>query len=381
MPPATEPKEPKNPGETPGRDVFHIFCTLRHEFFPRRILFPQVKPALIPLFLDLTASALAAGIGLLVLLWSADHLVEAAMRVTRILGLAEIHAGLIVIALGTSLPEICVCLIAAFNGSEDIVTGNVIGSNIANIGLVLGIVCLLYRIVVPWQNIFISLLLLLIATCGAVFFASGALISRTESLLLILLSFLSLPLLIGHQKRGSLFPVEAASSALLHLPEPAAAGQKEALLVPLLSVLGLLVLLLGSSQLTVLGVSHLAHHLGVSEFVISLTMVAVGTSLPELMSSLSAARRGYYNLVLGNVIGSNLYNLLAALGLAGLVHPLEISAGERVNFFLVLAFTLALGLILLLGKKKQETRMPRPVGLLFLIPYILYLGYVAFTGI
>ena len=300
------------------------------------------------------------GAGLLLLLWSADRFVAGAAATARSLGVSPLMIGLTIVSFGTSAPEILVSLAAAREGTPLLAVGNAVGSNITNIGLVLGVTALLVPLPVPKAIVrkegpwfFGSALLALAA------FWDGAL-SRLESLLLLAV-------------------LGAFAVALLRRPETADAeddsdlpayGRGAALLWLLLG----LALLLLAADLLVWSASTLARAMGVSELVIGLTVVAIGTSLPELAATAGAALKGHTDIAVGNVLGSNILNILAVMAVPGLFGTF--SLGPEVLYRDGLAM-LGLSALLLGAATLSGGRLGRPVGALFLILWVAYTGLLA----
>lgn len=262
----------------------------------------------------LLASA-AMIIGLFILIWSADLFVAGAASVARNLGMSPVLIGLTIVSLGTSAPEILVSINAALTGAGELAIGNALGSNIANIGLVLGVTVLVVPMLIRPDCIRIELPTLLLVT-----FATGLLLLDRQ------LSRLDGLIMIGGLCLIMLQMIRAQSSDAGILSE---SGEEK---LPELSATRAwlafgsgLALLIGSSRLLVWGATDIAARVGVSELVIGLTVVAVGTSLPELAATLASALKRHTDIAIGNIIGSNLFNLLAVMSVPGLLNPLEIS--------------------------------------------------------
>ncbi len=256
--------------------------------------------------------------GLVVLVLGAYALVEGGVAVARILGIPAVVVGLTVVAFGTSAPEFFVSLVGALRGSTALVLGNVIGSNVANLGLILAVGGLMRPVIVKRELARREVPLMALATVlfGILVWDGG--ISRLDAGILSA-SFLGFMGWTIGRRRDSLPVVQAAS-----LAEKAPLrnrGWRGILSGSLLTVVGIAGLALGGKLITDSAVT-IAHSLGVSEAVIGLTMVAVGTSLPELATTIMAALRGEADLALGNIFGSNLFNLLGVAGPVGLIRPL-----------------------------------------------------------
>ncbi len=302
------------------------------------------------------AFAATAG-GLILLVGGGESLVAGATRLARHLGMKPLIVGLTVVAFGTSVPELFVSLTASFQGYPDIMIGNVVGSNIANIGLILGCSALLANLRLTIQEVWIELLLV---TCGSVILmlCSGYGFFPRSVGGLFLLTLVSYTVLTV---RTSLNGKKSAE------PTPAQTAPMSLWLVVGLIIAGLLLLAIGSN-IFIKGAVDIARYFGLSELIIGLTLAAIGTSLPELASCLAAIRHKESGLLIGNIIGSNMFNLFMVLGLTGLIKPFPLSPSLlHRDLPVMLIFTLALIPIL---HRTGGTR--RWQGVLFLVAYISY---------
>ncbi|GHA84742.1 calcium/sodium antiporter [Modicisalibacter luteus] len=307
-------------------------------------------------------------VGLVLLAWSADRFIDGAAATAFHLGMPPLLVGLLIIGFGTSAPEMVVSALAAIQGSPGLALGNAYGSNIANIGLILGVVALLSPLAVPRQ-----LLRLELPFLGAVTLLSGALlidgtISRIDAalLLFLLLSVIILSILRARQRA-----VNQATTP----DENQVAVQKLSLRQGLFWTVAGLVVLIASSRLLVWGAVSVAEAMGVSDLIIGLTVVAIGTSLPELASSISAVRKQEHDIVLGNVVGSNLYNTLAVVGLAGIISPIDsVSEALYRDWPVMAVLTLAMALFCL--GRGGPGRVSRPEATLLLVAYLGYNAYL-----
>src|SRR6056297_2378702 len=254
-------------------------------------------------------AAAAIIIGFIVLIWSADLFVAGAAAIARNLGLSPIVIGLTIVSLGTSAPEVLVSLTASLAGSGELAIGNAIGSNIANVALVLGITLLVAPLMVHEGCMTKEIPVLLLATFGVGLLILDLELSAVDGWLMLGVMVLLIVQLVRTQVQD---------------PEVSAEAREENLprLTPLRSwlyfLLGLL-LLVASSRLLVWGAATTALELGVPELIIGLTIVAIGTSLPELAATAASALRGHTEIALGNIIGSNLFNLLAVMAIPGTI--------------------------------------------------------------
>ncbi|RME11334.1 MAG: sodium:calcium antiporter [Ardenticatenia bacterium] len=280
-------------------------------------------------------------IGLVGLFFGADWLVKGAARLAQSFGVSPLVIGLTVVAFGTSAPELLVSLTAAMRGSSDISIGNVVGSNIANIGLILGLTGLIFPIVVHSRIVRRELPLMIGVSLALVIFMWDGSISRLDGLLMVLGLIAFNVGAYWEAERGNGLAEELAefeeveelietSGEINRLQEVGRLG------------VGLVVLMIGA-QLTVDNAVAIARAIGVSELVIGVTLVAFGTSLPELATSLVAAFRRESDISVGNIIGSNIYNILAILGITSLVRPISISQNVlTVQTPVMLAFAIGL---------------------------------------
>jgi len=305
-------------------------------------------------------AAIAAGLALLV--WSADRFVDGASAIAQRAGLTPMLIGLTVVSVGTSSPEILISIMSVLAGSGELAVGNALGSNIANIGLVLGVTLLIAPIAMRRGTIFIDLPLLI----GSVLFTAWLIwdleLSRMDSVFLLCalsLFFIRISQHVKNPADGSVTPT---------IPD-LSAGRAW------LSFGGGLVLLIASSRLLVWSATQIAMALGVSELIIGLTIVAVGTSLPELAASIMSAVKGHADMAIGAVVGSNMFNILLVLAIPGFWSSLSL-AQEVLWRDLAMVFltTLLLALAALWGWNRVEGRgeLKRGTGLMLLVCYIGY---------
>ncbi|ERS89113.1 MULTISPECIES: calcium/sodium antiporter [unclassified Halomonas] len=309
---------------------------------------------------------IAVALGLVALLWSADHFVGAAAATARRAGMSTMLVGMTIVALGTSAPEIVVSLMASLDGIPDLATGNALGSNIANIGLVLGVTALVVPIPVRFSIVRRELPLLLGATGLAGYALANGHLGRLDALLLVALLVFSLWWLFRADTPDA---EEEVAGEIPDLPLGRALG---------MLTLTLAVMVAGSRGL-VWGASELARAAGISELVIGLTIVAIGTSLPELVACVASALKRHHDLAIGNIIGSNLFNLLAVLPVPGLLAPgvADAAAGER-DYPVMLGLTLALGALLLWHRRNHLGRLP---GAALAGTYVAYLAWLGIDSL
>ncbi|MCD6008403.1 MAG: calcium/sodium antiporter [Pseudomonadota bacterium] len=311
----------------------------------------------------------AVVLGLILLVWSADRFVDGAAATAGHLGLPSLLIGILVIGFGTSAPEMMVSALAAWQGNPGLALGNAYGSNITNIGLILGLVALLSPLTVHSQVIRQELPLLGVATLISGWLLLDAQVSRLDGLLLMALLLLVMGFSIWRARSG-------ATDALVVGTESSLAEHPMTLRAGILWTLAGLVVLIVSSRLLVWGAVQIAQAFGVSDLVIGLTVVAVGTSLPELASSISALRKNEHDLVLGNVVGSNLFNSLAVVGLAGVITPIDAERAVILRDWPVMAVLTLAVLIFGIGWRGRQGRINRFEGGALLLVYLAYNAYL-----
>jgi cation:H+ antiporter len=254
-------------------------------------------------------------VGVLGLLWGADRFVEGSAGAARNFGISPLIIGLTVVSIGTSAPEVLVSINAALSNAAELAVGNALGSNMANIGLVLGVTLLIAPTPVQKHLLSQEGLVLLIITGIAGFCLYDGFLGRGESLILGGLIF-PLVFIAVKYKKTHVSPEEvAAGDDIPDITMGAAA---------LWFIIGLAVLL-ASAEVTVWSAKTIAQSMGVSELIIGLTVVAIGTSLPELAASVVSAMRGHHDIAIGNIFGSNLFNLMLVMPAAGIISPMALS--------------------------------------------------------
>ncbi len=315
----------------------------------------------------LLASLAVVG-GLLLLIWSADRFVEGAAAVAAHYSISPLLIGMVIIGFGTSAPEMMVSAFAAVEGNSGLALGNAYGSNIANIGLILGVTVMICPIVV--QSVVVRKeipILLGITALSAVLLADGQL-ARFDALVLlgVFAALMAWSIFEGLQNRDDPMGAEVQEK----VEEKSASLRKSLVWV----VIGLL-LLIASSRLLVWGAVEIASGLGVSDLLIGLTIVAVGTSLPEFAASVSAARKGQSDLALGNILGSNLFNTLAVVGIAGGINPTLVPQ-EILHRDLLVVGLLTAGLLVVCFGFKGTGRINRFEGTLLFASYVGYTAWL-----
>ncbi|WP_457667725.1 calcium/sodium antiporter [Thiolapillus sp.] len=304
--------------------------------------------------------------GLVVLVWSADQFVAGAAGLARALGISPLIIGLTIVAFGTSAPEMLVSAVAALQGNSGLAIGNAVGSNIANMALVLGVTALIAPLAVHSRTLSREFPLMLIVMAVSWLLLGNGELSRLDGVLL-LMGMLGVILWTIHLARTTGLEDPLIEELTEEIPEAMPTGRAWWLLAS-----GLL-LLLGSSKLLVWGAVGIAQYYGVSDLVIGLTIVAIGTSLPELAASVAAARKNEHDIAVGNVVGSNLFNILAVLGIAGAIGPGAVDSDVLYRDFpLMLALAVALYLMARGFNHNGHGLIKRWAGLVLLL---VFLGY------
>ncbi len=316
--------------------------------------------------------AIAAVIfGLILLVWSADKFVEGAAATARHFGMPALLIGMVIVGFGTSAPEMVVSALASSQGNPGIALGNAYGSNITNIALILGITALISPIAVHSQVLRKELPILTIITFAAAWQLWDGNLSRLDAIVLLLIFAVLMGWTIwqGMQKKADEFGTEMEQEL-----EQQQMPIKRAVFW---LITGLLLLIL-SSRVLVWGAVEIATALGVSDLIIGLTIVAVGTSLPELASSVIAARKGEHDIALGNIIGSNLFNTLAVVGIAGSIAPMAVSP-ELLYRDVMTMMVLTLSLFVFGYGFGKQGRINRIEGGILLSAHVGYTVYLITT--
>ncbi|MCU7929985.1 MAG: calcium/sodium antiporter [Candidatus Thiodiazotropha sp. (ex Codakia rugifera)] len=308
--------------------------------------------------------------GLVILVWSADRFISGAAALADNLGVSPMLIGLTVVGLGTSAPEVLVSTMAAVNGNPGLAIGNAIGSNIANIGLILGFTALIIPLSVHSSVLKREYPILLAVSLLCLLLMWNGELSRFDGAVLAITLVGVLGWMIYTAKTGAADPIAGEFDAEIPHDIPT----RKAIVLLLVGLTFLLV----SSRLLVWGATNVAVALGVSDVIIGLTIVAIGTSLPELAASITSAMKGEDDLAIGNVIGSNLYNMLAVLSIPGLVAP-----GPYTPEVLTRDLPVMLGLTLFLffmgygfGKPGRINRME---GAILLLAFVSYQSFLFFN--
>ncbi|PHQ27430.1 calcium/sodium antiporter [Marinobacter guineae] len=311
--------------------------------------------------------------GLVLLVWSADKFVEGSATTASHFGMPPLLIGMVVVGFGTSAPEMAVSALAASQGNPGLALGNAYGSNITNIALILGITALLAPIAVHSQVMRKELPVLILVTAFAGWQLWDGELSRLDAvgLIVVFVALLGWSIYQGIKQPGDAMANNMTDELKAH-----AKPLRKAILW---LVIGLLLLIV-SSRILVWGAVDLATAFGISDLVIGLTIVAIGTSLPELASSIIAARKGEHDLALGNILGSNLFNTLAVVSIAGLIAPMSVAPEVLSRDFPIMA-ALTLVLFAMGYGFRRPGRINRLEGAALLLAFVGYTVYLlGFSG-
>ncbi|MDZ7792854.1 MAG: calcium/sodium antiporter [Spirochaetia bacterium] len=307
--------------------------------------------------------------GLALLVWSADRFIEGSATIARYFGMPSLLIGMVIIGFGTSAPEMVVSALAAYQGNPGLGLGNAYGSNISNIALILGLTALISPIAVHSQVLRKELPILTAVTAVSAWQLQDGSVTRAEAIVLLILfgGVMAWNIWQGMKKQPDTLGREIEESLEVKtLPVPKA----------VFSLIAGLVLLIVSSRILVWGAVEIAQAFGVSDLVIGLTIVAVGTSLPELASTLAAVRKNEHDIAIGNVLGSNLFNTLAVVGIAGIIQPISVEAKVFTRDMLVMAVLTISLFVICYGFRGRPGKITRLEGSLLLLSYIVYIIYL-----
>ncbi|WP_270526406.1 calcium/sodium antiporter [Longibaculum muris] len=303
-------------------------------------------------------------VGFVLLIKGADVFVEGASKVAAMLHIPQIVIGLTIVAFGTSAPEAAVSIASAYKGTAGIAIGNIIGSNIANVLLILGVAGMIGELVVKKNTFFIESPFVIVITIVLLFLGvNGKNINRIDGAILWMFFLVFLYYLYRLTKKGD-------DSAIDDVPELDQNDRLWKLIIMI--VLGIICVVVGS-QVTVDAASSIAKEFGVSDRIIGLTIVSIGTSLPELVTSVNASLKGRNDIAIGNIIGSNIFNILFVLGTAALVAPGGIPFASGFMLDGVIAIAAVVLFMLFVGK---DMKLKKYGAFVMLISYICYVVYI-----
>ena len=315
-------------------------------------------------------------VGLILVIKGADFLVDGASAIARNFRISEFIIGLTVVSFGTSLPELIIALNAGYNGNPDIVTSNVIGSNIANVLLVLGAAAVIRTLPATNKTVWREIPFTVIASVIMILLLKNLVLDRGG---IPQLSRVDGGILLGF---FCLFMLYAAQIIRQQTQEETDGGdspEKNSILRSGLGIAGGLIFLFIGGELAVrLGAVPIAKSLGMSEALIGLTVIAIGTSLPELVTSCVAAYKNNVDIAVGNVVGSNIFNIFIVLGISSVVRPIPYNSVLNVDLGIMLSCTLLLFVLMFVGHPKRSIQ--RHEGVVFLILYAVYMVFIVRRG-
>lgn len=311
-------------------------------------------------------------IGFILLIKGADIFVEGASNIAKKFGIPSIIVGLTIVSLGTSAPELAVSLIASFEGNNGITIGNVLGSNIFNTLMVLGLTAIVMPIIIKKStvikdyivNILVTILLLALSFGGKLLFNKEPQLNRLAGFILIASCIIYIVYLIKTVKDHSEDNEEDKEVNIL-----------KSILKIIFGIIGIII----GGNLVVNSASDIAYSFGLSDKLVGLTIVAMGTSLPELVTSMIAALKGENDIAIGNVLGSNIFNILLILGISSSIKPIVISNSLLVDMIFLVIISLILGVFIFKGDK-EKLRIGKIEGLILVTLYIGYMAYIIFRN-
>lgn len=307
--------------------------------------------------MEMLVSLLLLSLGFAMLVKGADWFVDGSSGIAKRFGIPQLIIGLTIVAMGTSAPEAAVSITAAIKENADITVGNIVGSNILNVLIILGISSMITPLVVSRSTIFHEIPFMIFITLLLLVQGLNGRIGRFEGVILALIFVLYLGYLFWTSKK------EKESDT--------AVPKEYRLWQSVLGTIAGLVMIVSGSNVAVDAASTVARILGMSERFIGLTIVALGTSLPELVTSVSAARKGNADIAIGNIVGSNIFNILFVIGLSAMITPIPFSVG-----FYMDTVVAALAGVLLLACSLRYCKLSRFSGILMVTGYLLYFIYI-----
>ncbi|MGJ0358657.1 calcium/sodium antiporter [Aliarcobacter cryaerophilus] len=316
---------------------------------------------------------LAVVLGFALLVWSADRFVDGAASTAKHLGMPSLLIGILIVGFGTSAPEMVVSAIAAYEGNPGLALGNAIGSNIVNIALILGVTAIVSPIMVNSKIVKkeIPLLLLIVLLTGYLLLDNSLTLFEGVILLVSFFALVLWSVYTALKSRGDSLESEMDIELKEHYMS---------LKLGVIWLIFGLILLIVSSRILVWGAVGVAVEFGVSDLIIGLTIVALGTSLPELAASVIAARKGEHDIAIGNVVGSNMFNLLAVIGIAVVIAPMNNIPLEvlKRDWIIMLLLTIAL-FAMAYGFKGRDGRINKVEGTILILCYIAYNTYLGMS--
>lgn len=307
--------------------------------------------------MEMFVSVLLLSLGFVMLVKGADWFVDGASGIAEKFGIPQLIIGLTIVAMGTSAPEAAVSITAAVKGNADITIGNIVGSNILNVLIILGISSIITPLMVSKSTIFREIPFMIIITLLLLWQGMNGIVGYFEGIILLLVFLVYLGYLFCMAKKGN--------------GVGGTVSKKRRLWQYVLGTVAGLIMIVAGSNVAVDAASTIARIMGMSERFIGLTIVALGTSLPELVTSVSAARKGNADIAIGNIVGSNIFNILFVVGLSAIITPIPFSSG----FYMDTIVAALAGAFLLICSIRNR-KLNRPSGIAMLIGYILYFIFI-----
>lgn len=307
-------------------------------------------------------------IGFILLIKGADIFVDGAAKIAKKFGIPSIIVGLTIVSLGTSAPELSVSLIASFEGNNGITIGNVLGSNIFNTIMVLGVTAIIMPIVIKKNsvikdyiiNIVVSIVLLVL-TFGRVLLNKEAALTRISGIILLILC--------------TIYTLYLIKSAKSRKEEDSEEEEDIKILSCIIKIILGIIGIIAGGNLVVSSASDIAYSFGLSDKLVGLTIVAVGTSLPELVTTMIASIKGENDIAIGNVLGSNIFNILLILGVSSSINAIPISSSLLIDILFLIVISIILGIFMFKGKK-DKLKLDKLEGLILVLLYIIYMIYI-----
>lgn len=317
-------------------------------------------------------------IGVVLVLWGADRLTDGAVGIATRLNIPQIVIGLTIVAMGTSMPEFCVSLVSALKGTADLAVGNVVGSNVFNALLIVGVTALVAPMTILRQTVRKDIPFALVASMLLVLMCLDGTLSRIDALVLLSLFgfFMYVTLQAGLSAKKAAKQAASDEPSQAASDEPADAQAPMSWLRASLFIIIGLGCLIGGSNLFVGGATAVATELGISDAVVGLTVVAMGTSLPELATSVVAARKGNSGIAIGNALGSNVFNILLILGLTGAITPLTLQGITTLDLTMLVVSMMLLWLF-----SFTKLTIERWEGALLTTIFVAYLTYLVMAAV
>ena len=307
-------------------------------------------------------------IGFILLIKGADIFVDGAAKIAKKFGIPSIIVGLTIVSLGTSAPELSVSLIASFEGNNGITIGNVLGSNIFNTLMVLGVTAIIMPIVIKKNsvikdyiiNIVVSIVLLVL-TFGRVLLNKEAALTRISGIILLILC--------------TIYTLYLIKSAKSRKEEDSEEEEDIKILSCIIKIILGIIGIIAGGNLVVSSASDIAYSFGLRDKLVGLTIVAVGTSLPELVTTMIASIKGENDIAIGNVLGSNIFNILLILGVSSSINAIPISSSLLIDILFLIVISIILGIFMFKGKK-DKLKLDKLEGLILVLLYIIYMIYI-----